>query len=95
MSLFGLFKDSPVSIGDERNWKSKKESHMRWEWSSDNTERFNPLDSGTSDRSEISVLQSIDAIRAFVTGETGAHRMSNQEFADLLRVAASAAERAD
>lgn len=66
-----------------------------WNWNKESPGRFNPMDSGTHARIDIAVLQAVDSIRLFVTGKTGTRQMSNEEFAALLRVAASSAERVE
>ncbi len=56
---------------------------------------YNPMDAGTHARIDIAVLEIIDSLRSFITGEIGARRMSNDEFAMLLEVAANSARRVD
>ena len=68
---------------------------MDFEWDSENVNRFNPMDSCKHDRVDIAVLEAIDALRLFVAGQTGVCRMSNEDFADLLRVSAASADRVD
>ena len=68
---------------------------MFWVWDLNDRSRFNPLDASTSNRPRIAVLQSIEALREFVTSEdseSGEKLMSNAEFAELLRLAAKDAE---
>lgn len=54
---------------------------------------YNPMDAGTHARIDIAVLEVIDSLRSFMTGEIGARKMSNDEFATLLEVAANSARR--
>lgn len=65
-----------------------------WEWDDRHPERFNPMDAATHARIDIAVLQAVDALRMFVTGQTGMKLMDNDEFAALLKVAAASARRA-
>lgn len=48
---------------------------MDWNWNKESPQRFNPMDSGTHARIDISVLCAIDSIRLFVTGKTGTGRL--------------------
>lgn len=64
-----------------------------WEWDNRHPERFNPMDAATHARIDIAVLQAIDAMRMFVTGQIGMKHMDNEEFAALLEVAAASARR--
>lgn len=66
---------------------------MDWDWDCTSPNRYNPMDSGTHARIDISVLQIIDSLRMFVTGKTGTRQMSSQEFAAILFVAQQSAER--
>jgi hypothetical protein len=66
-----------------------------WNWDYKQSDRFNPMDAGTHARIDIAILQAIDSLRLFVTGKTGINHMSNEDFAELLDVAASSARRAD
>lgn len=64
-----------------------------WNWNPEQKDRFNPMDAGTHARIDISILQAIDSLRLFVTGQTGSCHMDNDEFAALLDIAASSARR--
>jgi len=66
---------------------------MRFDWDPSKPDRFNPMDSCRHARIDIAVLEAIDSMRAFLTGETGMRRMSDDDFANLLRVAAKASQR--
>ena len=66
---------------------------MDWKWDESQAERFNPMDAGRHARIDIAVLQAIDSLRLFVTGQTGMRQMDSSEFANLLRVAADSADR--
>ena len=66
---------------------------MRFDWDPSKTDRFNPMDSCKHARIDIAVMEVIDALRAFVVGETGMRLMSNEDFADLLRASAASADR--
>jgi GGDEF domain-containing protein len=62
-------------------------------WDSSDAGRFNPMDSCRHARIDIAVMEAVDALRAFVVGETGVRRMSNEDFANLLRASAESADR--
>ena len=66
---------------------------MKFDWDPSNPDRFNPMDACRHARIDISVMEAVDALRAFVCGETGSRQMSNEDFANLLRASAESADR--
>lgn len=63
------------------------------DWNPSDPQRFNPMDSGTDHSIDIATIQIVDSIRMFLTGKTGARRMTEEEFIAILNVAIQSAAR--
>ncbi|WP_417459142.1 hypothetical protein [Kordiimonas sp.] len=66
---------------------------MKHTWNPNDPQRFNPLDDAKSDVIDIAILETIESLRKFVTGETSVKKMTNEDFAAVLVVAVGMVER--